>query len=356
VASFLAPGLVEKGHQVTVYNPHTHPYQEKIWNGVEIVHCYDPVRLGSASQFIYDLNCILDARRKQFDVWLLLGYTSSSIWGALYPRNTAIINNMDGLEWQRSKYNKPVKHFLRLAEKLAVRYSPFLVADSKAIQSYLYEQYGVTSSYIAYGAPEPRDIDAKWLSDFGVEPGKYSLVLARMEPENNIAMVLEGFCKTATNSKMLVIGNIDTKYGQYLVKRFGNNPDILFHEAMYEEVKLNALRRFCLLYFHGHSCGGTNPSLLEAMAAQAMIAAHENQFNRAVLETDAFYFGSAKDVAELLVANIPEEVSASMKANNSYKIQSHYSWPKIVADYETLILECCNAYIHEKPTVNWRYY
>src|SRR5688500_16446735 len=113
IAGYLSKGLVEKGHSVTVYNSHKHPYKESIWNGVEIVRCFDPEFLiGTAGQFVYDLNCILHVRKRRFDIILMLGYTSSSVWKDLYPKNAVLITNMDGLEWKRPKYSKPVRKFL----------------------------------------------------------------------------------------------------------------------------------------------------------------------------------------------------------------------------------------------------
>src|SRR5689334_4059993 len=113
ITEFLSEGLVKQNHSVYVYNSHTHPYQEKTWKGVHIIHCYDPEhRLGTAGQFIYDLNCILDARKRDFDILLFLGYTSSSVWQIFFPRKSIIVSNMDGLEWKRSKYSRPVQRFL----------------------------------------------------------------------------------------------------------------------------------------------------------------------------------------------------------------------------------------------------
>src|SRR5215212_8082206 len=98
IAGYLSKGLVEKGHDVTVYNSHRHPYKNNSWNGVQITRCYDPEFLaGTAGQFVYDLNCILDTRKKKFDIILMLGYTSSSVWNKLYAKNAVVITNMDGL-------------------------------------------------------------------------------------------------------------------------------------------------------------------------------------------------------------------------------------------------------------------
>src|SRR3982750_1944781 len=99
LAEMLSVGLLQKGHSVTVYNSHKHPYQQKEWSGVKIIHCYDAEHiLGTAGQFIYDLNCIRNAGKENFDVLLFLGYTSSSVWGRLFPKGSIIISNMDGLE------------------------------------------------------------------------------------------------------------------------------------------------------------------------------------------------------------------------------------------------------------------
>jgi Domain of unknown function (DUF1972) len=126
LAAFLSQGLVQKGCSVTVYSPHTHPYQEKAYNGVSIVHCKDgPGWMGAAGQFVYDYNCIRHARRQQFEVILFLGYTSSSVWYWRYPQKAVIVYNMDGLEWKRGKYGLLTRQFLLYAEKLAIRHSRF---------------------------------------------------------------------------------------------------------------------------------------------------------------------------------------------------------------------------------------
>jgi glycosyltransferase involved in cell wall biosynthesis len=343
-AAYISTGLAEKGHEVTVYSPHSHPYRDNSWNGVNIVHCYAPEFIGSAGQFIYDLGCMLNARKKHFDVWLILGYTSSSVWGWLYPKKTVLISNMDGLEWKRSKYSNIVKRFLLAAEKLAVRYSHFLIADSPAIQSYLLEKYRIASEYIAYGADIPVDKDEQALSALAIERYGYYLVIARMEPENNIEMIVNGFCRTDTDKIMLIVGNIDTAFGKYLTGKFKNNLNVVFAGPVYDSKKLSALKSYCRLYFHGHSCGGTNPSLLEAMASGALICAHDNPFNKAVLGEDAFYFKSEDDIRILLEGIADRTTEGTMTTNNLAKIKAYYNWPRIVSEYERFIIDCHNDF------------
>ncbi len=170
-AEYLALGLVKKNYDVLVYSSHNHPYKEDNWQGVQIVHCYDPeYKWGTAGQFIYDLNCIRDARKRNFDIILQLGYTSSSVWGPLLPRkNTIITTNMDGLEWKRTKFSPSVKKFLRYAEKLGVKYSDYLISDSIGIQDYLKETYNKDSTFIAYGAELFTDPQISVLNDYDLK-------------------------------------------------------------------------------------------------------------------------------------------------------------------------------------------
>lgn len=342
LAEYLAVGLVEKGHTVTVYCGHDHPCQEKSYQGVELVQCKNPERhWGPAGQFIYDWHCVRDACKRGFDVLLFLGYTSSSVWGRWYPKDTAIVTNMDGLEWQRKKYNRLAQWFLRYAEKWAIQYSDYLVADSLAIQQYLSAKYKVESGYIAYGAEVIKELDTSVLLTYGLQAQGYMMLMARMEPENNIAMILEGFTTSNAHFKMLVVGNVYNKYGQHLQAKYGGDKRIVFAGAVYDKVKLHTLKQRALLYFHGHSAGGTNPSLLEAMASGVAIAAHDNVFNRAVLEQNAFYFDSPQVVTRLVESIPPPADLDTMIQQNLHKVQQQYNWPLIIDQYEQLLRSCC---------------
>src|ERR1043165_2626210 len=121
LATCLSLGLRDRGHEVYVYSSSRHNYQEAQWQGIHLIHQYDPEkRLGTAGQFIYDLNCILDTRKRNFDVILNLGYTSSAVWMGLFRKPARVVTNMDGLEWKRTKYSAPVQKFLLYSEKRAV--------------------------------------------------------------------------------------------------------------------------------------------------------------------------------------------------------------------------------------------
>lgn len=333
-AAYLSRGLVEEGHQVTVYNSSTHPYQEKSWFGVNIIHCNDPeAKIGTVGQFLYDLNCILDTRKREYDIILQLGYTSSSIWGRLLPRKKSIITtNMDGLEWKRTKYSKHVQRFLKYAEKLAVKYSDYLIADSVGIQNYLKSAHSKPSLYIPYGADPFHDPDISFLSEHRLLPFKYNMLIARLEPENSIEIILDGVVKSKSELPFIVVGSVNTWFGPHLVKKFKKYTHIKFVGGIFDIVALNNLRYFANLYFHGHTVGGTNPSLLEAMASQSLICAHKNVFNQSILGGDAFYFTSADEVADLLVHKDKKDYQGMVRANDK-KIRTRYSWQKIIHQY-----------------------
>lgn len=342
-AEYLSVGLVSKGHEVFVYSPHNHPYKEPKWKGVTILHHWDPeYRIGTAGQFIYDLNCVIDARKRNFDILLQLGYTSSSVWNFLIPGETKVLTNMDGLEWKRTKYSRIVQRFLRYAEWVAVRRSHALVADSKGIQSYLLSKFGVDSEFIPYGANLFNDPDPSVLSSFGLRPYGYNMLIARLEPENNIEMILDGVERSKDARPMLVIANTKTRYGHYLLARYAASRKIIFNGSLYDMKALNNLRYYSNLYFHGHSVGGTNPSLLEAMASHALVAASDNEFNRSVLEGDGYYFSNTSDIVDIL-GNVEKcnRESGKIEANVA-KISSRYSWQNIIELYYSFFQRILN--------------
>lgn len=339
-AEFFSVYLVEKGHEVYVYNSHNHPYQEKTFHGVNIIHCNDPEhKMGTFGQFLYDYNCIMDSRKRDFDIILQLGYTSNSIWFFLLPKKPLIITNMDGLEWKRSKYNRPVRQFLKFAERLAAISSDYLVADSLGIQKFLKKQYKKDSEYIAYGAYPFESPDASVLKEYDVETGAFNMLMARFEPENNLDMILQGVVKSGDKTTFLVIGKHQTKYGKYLKNKFAAYPTIRFTGGIYNLAHLNNLRYYSKLYFHGHSVGGTNPSLLEAMASNALICAHDNDFNRGVLGENGFYFGNPDQVAHLL-KSVQKSDNLQRLANNLQDIKTNFNWDKINGDYLRYFEEC----------------
>ncbi|TXI68629.1 DUF1972 domain-containing protein [Flavobacterium sp. UBA6195] len=349
-AEFFATYAADQGHDVSVYNSYTHPYKEKKFKSVHIIHCYDPEnKIGTVGQFVYDLNCILDARERNFDIILQLGYTSSSVWYFLHPKKSIVITNMDGLEWKRTKYSKLVQKVLLFAERLAVKKSDFLIADSLGIQKYLWEKYQKESYYIAYGAYNFDNPNSEILKLYNVEKENFNMIMARFEPENNIEMVLDGVTLSENKMPVLVIGNHNTKYGVYLKNKFESFSNIRFCGAIYNLDHLNSLRYYSNIYFHGHTVGGTNPSLLEAMASKALIASHNNLFNKGILRENAFYFSTSDEVKKIL-NTVKKSDNLQFVENNYLEIATSFKWEQINEQYLQLFKQCLEGTSRGKQT------
>ena len=344
-AEYISVGLVRRGHEVVVYSPHFHPYREPDYKGVRIKHIYSPEKwIGSSGgSFFYDFLSLRDALKKEkFDIIYEAGYTSivpAYIWFNVkrikYPLFTT---NMDGLEYKRTKFNRWVQKFVFWEERMAVKHSHFLIADNMGIHDYYKEKYGKESKFLAYGADIHEDYDEDILKEFGLEADGYFIVVARLEPENNLFMAIEGYLASGQYGKrpLVIVGKTNTPYGKHLVERYGDDRNIRFVGGIYDFRKLNSIRHYSYAYFHGHSVGGTNPSLLEAMASGCFILAHDNIFNRAVLGENALYYGST-DAAMEMLDGIDQAVSAYKKeytGRNLEVIRRDYSWEKLVDEHE----------------------
>ena len=337
-AEHLSVGLVQNGYDVTVYSVDSHPYNKNQFKKVNILKKWCPEnKIGSAAHFIYDFICLRDALKKDFDVIFEFGYQSVAIsFMLLSIKDSIIITNMDGLEWKRAKWSPFVKKITKWFERIAAKNSTFLISDNKGMQDYLKQRYNVESSLIPYGADEVF-ANYSFIKYYNVEPFLYFLLIARLEPENNIEMILDGYVKSKIDLPFLVIGNPETKYGSFLKDKYKDSGAI-FLGSIFNKGHLDSLRGFAKCYFHGHSVGGTNPSLLEAMAAKSFIFAHDNVFNRDVLGHNAFFFNSAKEIKEMLLDfNNLALKKGDMVDNNSRGIKNKYSHKNITEQYIDLI-------------------
>lgn len=344
-AEYISVGMAQRGHEVVVYSPKFHPYQESTYKGVRIKHIYSPETwMGSSvGSFFYDFASLRDALKKEdFDIIYEAGYTSiipAYIWFNVKKRKRPIFTtNMDGLENKRSKFSPMVRRFLDWEEKMAVKYSHYLIADNMGIHDYYKEKYGKESKFLAYGADIHDDFKAEYLEEFGLKSEEYYILIARLEPENNIVMAIEGYLHSKENGRrpLIVVGKTNTPHGKELVEKYGNERNVEFVGGIYDFKKLDSVRHFSKAYFHGHSVGGTNPSLLEAMAAGCFIFAHDNIFNRAVLKENAFYYPSADKVTEYLnrIDTLAEGSKIQYTARNIEVIRNEYSWESLIDKHE----------------------
>lgn len=344
-AEYISVGLAQRGHDITVYSPKFHPYQHDNYKGVKIKHIYSPETwMGSSvGSFFYDFASLKDAlKNEDFDIIYEAGYTSiipAYIWFDVKKRKRPIFTtNMDGLENKRSKFNPIVRRFLDWEEKMAVKYSHYLIADNMGIHDYYKEKYGKESKFLAYGANIHDDFNAEYLKEFGLKPEEYYILIARLEPENNIIMAIEGYLHSKENGRrpLIIVGKTNTPHGKELVKKYENEKNVRFVGGIYDFKKLDSVRHFSRAYFHGHSVGGTNPSLLEAMAAGCFIFAHDNIFNRAVLKDNAWYYPSTSKVSEFLdnIDTIVDKHKVEFIAKNIDVIRNEYSWEHLVDEHE----------------------
>jgi glycosyltransferase involved in cell wall biosynthesis len=333
-AEILSPIFLRMGHEVTVYSPDEHPYRQTEWNGVRIKHVFcKESKLKIWGTLLYDYLCLRDALRSDFDIILELGHVPCALFYPLRRRKRALLfTNMDGLEWKRDKWNFVLRRFAKLTERLGAKYSDALIADNQAIQAYYRERHGRDSYFIPYGATAVHEPVTAHLATYGVEARGYYLLIARMEPENSIKKILDGYVASGSAKPFLLVGNTNTRFARRLLSEFAGRPGVRFLGGIYDYEVLSALRWHADIYFHGHSVGGTNPSLVEAMATNAFIAAHDNPFNRAVLGDSALYFDDADDVAALLVAD-HTAYRASWIAANKARVEATYTWAKSAAEH-----------------------
>ncbi len=330
--------LANRGHEVWVYNPHKHPYRDSELGRVRIIRKKLPERsLGPGANYLYDFICLKDAGRRGADIILECGYASAApFYSSPGRRRSILITHMDGMEWQREKWSPWVKRMMRNAEKRAVHRSDAIVCDHPQIARYFEEQYSAEPVYIGYGAEILTQPDSNVLQQFDLEPGEYYISVARLEPENNIRMIIEGHRASGSGLPLLVIGDFHRGYGRKIHSSYSAARDILFPGAIFDPTVLDNLRHYARGLFHGHSVGGTNPSLLESMAAGAFIIAHDNPYNRHILGNGASYFSSRKDIKDILNTNIEPGEREERIAGNLERIRDEYQWSRVSDSYEKL--------------------
>jgi glycosyltransferase involved in cell wall biosynthesis len=336
-AEQLAVRLVERGHEVTVFCEKGTDANEE-YKGVKLRHV--PTRdVGPLVTLMYDAACLWQAR-SNFDVIYMLGYGSSvfcwlpRMWGA------KVWINMDGLEWARGKWGMVARWYLRMAEAIAMWTPDRIIADASAIKENLQSRHHrlPPCDVIPYGSEIVSNACAEELKRFGVEPGSYYLVVCRFEPENLIREIIEGFLQSETRARLVLVGDHARRSAYVESLRAYRNERLLFTGPVYETARIQALRYFCRAYLHGHSVGGTNPSLLEAMGCGNAVIANDNPFNREVLGDAGLFFSTPRDVSGCIgrVDSEPAEV-AEMRTRAAERVKQFYTWERITDYYCELI-------------------
>ena len=342
-AEQLAVRLVARGHQVTVYAECEQSGLPDTWHeGVRVRHICRP-RWGAASVIGYDCRCLWDARHGH-DLLYMLGYGAAwACWWSRKVHGQTVWLNVDGLEWARSKWGRLARAYLRTMEWVSSWAPSRVIADAQAIADHFRSLYpnGVPCSFLAYGAEsvDVRDHPPAVLSRWGLRTGEYVLVVARPEPENHLQEIIDGYLQSGIAWPLVVVGNVQpvTPYQRRLLAC--SSEKVMFLGGVYQPAVLTALRVHAGCHVHGHSVGGTNPSLLEALACGNVIIAHDNPFNREVARDVSDYFQSSAQLAQHLVraANLEEGARRQLFDRARRIVALHYTWDRIADAYEALM-------------------
>jgi glycosyltransferase involved in cell wall biosynthesis len=297
---------------------------------------YLPLSANGAQSIPYDIWSLISAVLRGTDRILLLGVSGAVALPIIRLLSRArIVTNIDGIEWRREKWRGAAKWFLRFSEHLAVRYSHEVVADNAGIADYVRETYGRECHVIAYGGDHAISVDAKPYPGENL-PAAYAFALCRIEPENNVGMILEAFTRQ-TEMPLVFVGNWNNSdYGRELRARFGNLSHILLLDPIYDLGILRTLRGNAALYVHGHSAGGTNPSLVEMMHFGLPVLAFDCVFNRYTTDGKAIYFANVEQLTEY-VGSLDAGKAARVGAEMLRIARERYTWDAIGTAYFDLL-------------------
>lgn len=295
---------------------------------------YIPLRANGIQSITYDITA-MTCTLYGYDTILVLG-TSGCIFLPVLKLlcRKKIIVNIDGLEHRREKWGKMAKRFLRLSEAIACKVADTIIADNKIIQDYVNDTYHRKAELIAYGGDHVLQEVEQWkqkdtLELYGLTKGEYAISICRIEPENNCHVILEALSKT--NKRFVFIGNWQhSSYAKKLKEKYSNIRNISLLESIYDIETLYTLRNNADMYIHGHSAGGTNPSLVEAMFFNCPIICYDVAYNRATTNNMANYFSDSNDLINKLTYCTPQNPSLTQFA------KENYTWKHIATQYEAL--------------------
>ncbi|QEP42049.1 DUF1972 domain-containing protein [Ectothiorhodospiraceae bacterium BW-2] len=343
-AEDLAVYWVNSGFHVTVYCEEGVIPGPDNYKGVALKYIRVPP-LGTASSLIYDWLTLRQCRKK-YDLIYMLGYGSALFCAAPKREGALVWINMDGLEWARAKWPWYGQLWFKWMERRAVSIADKVICDSEQIKCHLTQRYGAISSFetIVYGTdttpilPELRHLDP-----FDLQPNQYFIMVARAVPENSLLEIVTGFMKSETELPLVVVSDVSNhdSYVRKLLAYSGHR--IRFIGAIYFRDHLQSLRYFALAAFHGHTVGGTNPSLLEAMSCGNLVIAHDNLFNREVAAECARYFKHSEDIPPLVSWVLRHQQEVKQKGRDARQhIENHYNIQQMFEKYATQLqkLQC----------------
>jgi len=335
-AENISVSLAQKGYKIAVFEPQKTEGNLADYLGVKRI----PIKHWPGfphvfSKLAYGCNSLIKAKKLNIDTIICCGH-SPALFFPLFSKHfrSKIIVNPDGIEWKREKWGIIAMVFLRLTERIAIKLIKRVVADNEAICNYIRNQYNKKATHIAYGVNIPLEkADTLLVTAKNQIPNSFGLCIARFEPENSIELILKSFLQA--NKPLVIVGDYNNTYGKRLFKQFGNVPNFLFWGAEYDTNILDSLRAKCTLYIHGHTVGGTNPSLLQAMASGCNIVAHSNPFNQSTLKNGGHYFSNLEQLTSIINGQWDSPNNKGKLAQQ--RAIEHFSWERVTQKYIELI-------------------
>lgn len=340
LTAFLVKHLHQQ-HELTVYcsgKTYARAERRTHYEGAKLV--YIPLNANGIQSILYDCLSILHAMFFA-DVLLVLGVPGAIMLPFVqWFTNKKIIVSIDGIEWRRAKWNRAAKWFLRWSENIAVRYSHADISDNDAIQNYTARAYSTQSSVIEYGGDHAhkQPITDAARAEYPFLACPYAFKVCRIEPENNVHLVLEAFAELPSYP-FVIIGNWkNSDYGRQLRATYGGGayPNLHLLDPIYEQARLDVLRSNCAVYVHGHSAGGTNPSLVEAMSLGLPVLAFHATFNKATTEHKAVYFADKAELQQHILG-ISFSDWRALGLEMKSVADRRYNWGTIARKYDYLI-------------------
>jgi glycosyltransferase involved in cell wall biosynthesis len=329
--------LVDRGHKVVVYcrnNPDVTARPPATYLGMDLVHL-GAARTRTLETLSHTALSVGHLITHRTDAAIVFNAANAPLLPAIRAARIPVATHVDGLEWKRAKWGRSGRRYYRMAEALAVRWSDVLIADAEGISDYYREAFSAPTTLLTYGAPliEPGQ---DRLAELGLTRGGYHLVVARFEPENHVHVIVEGYVASAARKPLIVVGS--APYADEYTQRVHALADgrVRYLGGVWDQDLLDQLYANCATYLHGHSVGGTNPSLLRAIGAGAAVTAYDVDFNREVLVDAGRYFRTPEDVARQVAAVEADPQGVARAGRRSRDLAARYDWEQVAAGYEEL--------------------
>lgn len=340
----IAPRLAEAGHEIVIYcRRGSYPAAMRVptYKGVDLVYVPSPGGKnfsGLIATFFAVLHALVAGR---YDVICFVNVGMGHHAALCRLFGNKVVMNVDGLDWTRAKWGPVAKWYFLSAARSAVRFCTELVTDAEAMRVFYLERFRKETTMIAYGAYIETSQKPELIAPFGVDPQQYYLIASRLIPENHADLIARAFLRTDSSKKLLIAGgaNYDSPFHRELRALAGDRVILAGHIDDQEVIK--ELHCNCFVYLHGHSVGGTNPSLLKAMGYGNCILALDTVFNREVLEDGGVFFPRDEAVLaqEIRALEADPHRVAELRLMGPERIRKNYTWEKIARQYDDLFQE-----------------